>query len=181
MCVISRSSILSGNVLTLDTDGEAALIPSEIMRYSLDQTASVNVEASLQVLASPGQPSSDIPGHEATDPIILLVSAVFKLAEVEKRAVEAGFGGLCSPEVSSSIAWFLRRWVIVYLSLKETFYSEISMALVVAFGMNTDGSAWTINFILAKIISNLTRLNSEPAVVNDTVQLLVSLVDGREK
>ena len=109
------------------------------------------------------------------------MSAVFKLAEVEKRAVEAGFGGLCSPEVSSSIAWFLRRWVIVYLSLQETYYSEISMALVVAFGMNTEGSAWTINFILAKIISNLTRLNSEPFVVNDTVQLLVSLVDGKEK
>lgn len=81
-------------------------------------------------------------------------------------------------QVSSSIAWFLRRWVIVYLSLQETYYSEISMALVTAFGMNTDGSAWSINFILAKIISNLTMLNSEPSVVHDSVQLLVSLVDG---
>lgn len=96
---IFSNSSPSGNVLTLGTDGEPELIPSEIMKYSLDQAPNVNVDTSLRVLASPGQPSTDIPGHEATDPVILLVSSVFKLAEVEKRAVEAGFAGLCSPEV----------------------------------------------------------------------------------
>ena len=35
-----------------------------------------------------------VPGHEATDPVILLVSSVFRLAEVEKRAAEAGFSSL---------------------------------------------------------------------------------------
>ena len=45
-----------------DTDGETALIPSEIMRFSLDQSPHVNVETSLRVLASPSQPASEIPG-----------------------------------------------------------------------------------------------------------------------
>ena len=32
--------LIAGNVLTLDTDGEAALIPSEVMRFSLERQAS---------------------------------------------------------------------------------------------------------------------------------------------
>jgi hypothetical protein len=172
---------LLGNVLTLDTDGEAALIPSEIMRFSLDKAPQVNVEASLRVLASPGQPSTDIPGHESSDPVIRLVGSVFRLAEVEKRAVEAGFATLMSPEVSSTIMWFLRRWVLTYLSVQETYYAEISMAIVAAFGQNTEGAAWTIDFLLAKIISNLTAMSTEPNLVQDTVLLLIALVDGKEK
>ena len=54
--------LISGNVLTLDTDGETSLIPPEIMRYSLGKAADVNVEATLRNLASPGEPSSSIPG-----------------------------------------------------------------------------------------------------------------------
>eukprot|EP00094_Tigriopus_californicus_P000138 TCALIF_00134-PA protein Name:"Similar to xpo4 Exportin-4 (Xenopus laevis)" AED:0.05 eAED:0.05 QI:354/0.88/0.9/1/1/1/10/107/1127 len=173
--------LIAGNVICLDTDGEAALIPSDMMRLSLEQATQVNVEVSLRVLASPGQPSSDVPGYEATDPIIRMVGNVFKLAEVEKRATEAGFGSLTSPEVSSSIVWFIRRYVVTYLSIHETYYSEISMALVTAFGENTEGTAWTINFLLDKIISNLTMLCSEPKLVEDTVLLLLSLVDGKDK
>lgn len=86
-----------------------------------------------------------------------------------------------SPEVSSTIMWFLRRWVVTYLSVQESFYAEISISLISAFGQNTEGAAWTINFLLGKIISNLTALNSEPKLVQDTVLLLVSLVDGKEK
>jgi len=82
--------LVSGNIITLDTDGEAALIPAEIMRFSLEQANSVNVETSLRLLASPGQPSSEIPGYENSDLVIRLIGNVFKLAEVEKRAVEAG-------------------------------------------------------------------------------------------
>lgn len=84
------SSSIAGNVITLDTDGEAALIPTEIMRYTLDQAAHVNVESSLRILASPGTPSNEVPGHEQSDPVIRLIGNVFRLAEVEKRAVEAG-------------------------------------------------------------------------------------------
>lgn len=173
--------LIGGNVLTLDTDGEAALIPPEIMRYSLEKANEVNVETSLRVLASPGQPSSDIPGHEATDPVVKLVASVFRLAEIEKRAVEAGYASLLSPEVSSTIMWFLRRWVLTYLSAQECYYSDISLAIVAAFGQNTEGAAWTINFLLAKILSNLTAMNSEPKLVQDTIGLLVALVDGKEK
>ena len=60
--------LISGNVLTLDTDGETTLIPPEIMRYSLGKSSEVNVETSLRVLASPGEPSSSIPGTYLHEP-----------------------------------------------------------------------------------------------------------------
>jgi hypothetical protein len=39
------------------------------------------------------------PGHEASDPVIKLVAAIFRIAEIEKRAIEAGYVSLLSPEV----------------------------------------------------------------------------------
>ena len=51
---------ISGNVLSHDTDGETALIPAEVMRYSLEKSTEVNIETSLRVLASPGEPNSSI-------------------------------------------------------------------------------------------------------------------------
>ena len=95
--------------------------------------------------------------------------------------MEAGFSSLISPEMSCTVMWLLKRWTATYLSLQEKFYAEISMVLVTAFGQNTEGAAWTINFLLAKIISNLTHFYSEPQLVEDTVQLLIVLVDAKEK
>ena len=109
------------------------------------------------------------------------MSNVVKLAEMERRAGEAGFQSLLSPEVGSSTVWFLRRFTVTYLFIHETYYSEISMALITAFGQGTEGTTWTINFLLGKVVSNLTLLNSEPKLVEDTVLLLLSLVDGKEK
>ena len=30
--------------------------------------------------------------------------------------------------------WFIRRWVVTYLAVQESYYSELSLALVAAFG-----------------------------------------------
>ncbi len=112
------------------------MIPSEIMRFAIEKTPEINIESTLRVLASPNQPTSEIPGkivpllkhvshktrklafltgHESSDPVIKLVSTVFRMAEIEKRVIEAGFGILLSPEVSGTIMWFLRRWSLTYL------------------------------------------------------------------
>ena len=70
---------------------------------------------------------------------------------------------------------------MTYLATQEGYYQEMSIALCTAFGRDTEGAAWTVNFLLEKILSNLTRLHSEPAVVEDTIKLLVSLADCKEK
>jgi len=67
------------------------------------------------------------------------------------------------------------------LFLQESFYSEISLALVTAFGQDTEGAAWTIAFLFEKIISNLTHFTSETNITKDTIALFIALADTKEK
>merc|ERR1719312_181818 len=151
------------------------------MQHSIGQAASVDISKSLEVLASPGKPVSQISGYESSDHIVRLLGDVFRLTEVEKRAVEAGLIHLWSPLVASSLMWFLRRWSLTYLSTQEAIYQEISSALVSAFGRDTEGAAWTVNFLLEKCLSNLTRFSSEHDVLKDTIGLILSFADCKEK
>ena len=120
--------LIAGNVLSLDVDGETALIPSEVMHHSINQAGSIDVSKSLEVLASPGQPASDIPGHESSDHVLRLVGAVFRLSEIEKRCLEAGLISLWSPEIGSTIMWFLRRWSLTYLATQEGYYQVLYLS-----------------------------------------------------
>nr|CAD7589622.1 unnamed protein product [Timema genevievae] len=110
-----------------------------------------------------------------------LVAAVFRLCEVERRAVDVNLIHLLSPEVGSTLMWFLRRWSLSYLLPVERLYSEMSMALLTAFGKDTEGALWTMNFLLGKIESNLRSFYCETGLIKDTIQLLIALCDMKEK
>nr|CAD7403478.1 unnamed protein product [Timema poppensis] len=58
--------LIAGHVVSMDSQGEAASIPSEIMQYSIQQGASgqVNVQTTLKLLASPACHLPDVPGAE---------------------------------------------------------------------------------------------------------------------
>ena len=71
--------------------------------------------------------------------ISALNQTLFFLLYTERRAVGAGFKSLLSPEVSSDIMWFLRRWTLTYLAGQENLYSDMSLAILAAFGQNTEG------------------------------------------
>lgn len=58
---------------------------------------------------------------------------------------------------------------------------KISLPLSTAFGADTEGSQWIIGYLLQKVISNLSVWSSEQDLANDTVQLLVTLVERRER
>lgn len=55
-----------------------------------------------------------------------LMSMVIRLCETESQALKANLGHLLSPEVSSSLMWFLRRFCLSYLLPDESFYTEVS-------------------------------------------------------
>lgn len=173
--------LVSGNVLSLDAEGETVMIPPEIMKHSICQQSNVDLGVSLEVLASPGKPVSDIPGCDGADHVVRLVANVFRLTEVEKRALEAGLQHLWSPLIASTSMWFLRRWSLNYLAHQESMYQEISPAILSAFGRDTEGCSWTINFLLEKCLSNLTKLNTDQDVLQDTVSLILSFADTKEK
>lgn len=57
----------------------------------------------------------------------------------------------------------------------------MSMAIMTAFGADTEGATWTVNFLLRKIESNLKYFNSEPELVKETVSVFRSMVCTKEK
>ena len=54
----------------MDNEGEAALIPTKIVEYSIKSAADINLDASLRLLASPSQSPSQVPNSSSSDPVL---------------------------------------------------------------------------------------------------------------
>ncbi|KAM6970209.1 LOW QUALITY PROTEIN: exportin-4 [Aplochiton taeniatus] len=173
--------LVSGYLLADDPQGETPLIPSEVMEYSINHSTEVDINTTLQILGSPGEKASSIPGCNRTDSVIRLLSAVLRTSEVESRATRASLTSLLSPQMGKDIVWFLRRWAKTYLLVDEKLYGQISIPLSTAFGADTEGAQWIVGYLLEKVINNLSVWSSEPELANDTVELLVTLVEKRER
>jgi hypothetical protein len=122
--------LIAGHILCMDSDGETPMIPSEMMQYSIDQLRQGNtsLESSLNVLAAAHQINSVPSDIDRCDHIVRIVSDILKLCVVENSAAEAKLGHFMSPEVSSTIMWFLKRWCLSYLLPVENYYQEVSRA-----------------------------------------------------
>ncbi|XP_041128482.1 exportin-4 isoform X2 [Polyodon spathula] len=173
--------LVTGCLLADETQGETPLIPAEIMEYSIKHSTEVDINTTLQVLGSPGEKASSIPGCNRTDSAIRLLSSVLRTSEVESRATRANLTDLLSPQMGKDIVWFLKRWSKTYLLVDEKLYDQISMPFSAAFGADTEGAQWIVGYILEKVINNLSVWSSEPDLANDTVELLVTLVERRER
>ncbi|XP_048388180.1 exportin-4 isoform X3 [Stegostoma tigrinum] len=173
--------LVTGYLLADDTQGETPLIPPEIMEYSIKHATEVDINTTLQILGSPGEKASSIPGCNRTDSVIRLLAAVLRASEVESRATRANLAELLSPQMGKDIMWFLKRWTKTYLLVDEKLYDQISLPLSTAFGADTEGAQWIVGYLLEKVISNLSVWIAEQDLANDTVQLLVTLVERRER
>ncbi|XP_076634880.1 exportin-4 [Colletes latitarsis] len=175
--------LITGHVLCMESEDKTALISSDIMTYSMEQIqqGKVDVNRSLQFLASSENVSLDINiTIESVDHVIRLVANVFRLCAIEKAAISVRLDSILSPELSCTVMWFLHRWSLYYLLLVENNYSETSIAFIQAFGEDTPAS-WIINFLLEKIEQNINAFKGEPALMKETINLLIALVDSPEK
>ncbi|KAG1701259.1 Exportin-4 [Nymphon striatum] len=174
--------MIAGFVLMNEAEGETALIPRAINQHSLEQSSSnVDLNVTLQILGSPGQKISDIPGSDSSDHVVRLISAIFRICEFERCALEANLVGYLSPQVAATLMWFLKTWTTSYLLPSEKLYTTISPTLLSAFGRDTEAGAWIVNFILNKICSNLSRWNSESHLMDETISCLITLVSCEER
>lgn len=92
-----------------------------------------------------------------------------------------GLAHLLSPELGSTIVWWLRRFALTYMLPNENLYVELSPTFSAAFGRDSEGANWIISFLLNKIESNIRTQTAEPGLMNETLKLLMALVDTREK
>lgn len=176
--------LVAGHVVAMESSGEQPMIPSEIMQYSIEQLANgtVDITTTLKVLAAPNQCITQIPNAEnVCDPLVRLVTAVFRLCDIENNAIEYKMKDFLSPEVSSDIMWFLNQWSEAYLFMLAEYYTNLSETFQTAFGLDTPGGNWTLNYILNKICMNVQNFPTEVTIVKDSVGLFVSLVKRKHK
>ena len=118
---------------------------------------------------------------EKADPIIKLISTILHLADVEIKALSLNMAHILSPQVGSTLVWFLQQWSRSYLLPDEREYDQLSVTFSAIFGLDTVGCKWVVGFLLNKIQSNLVAWAAEPQLAEDTVMLLLSLVDSKQK
>uniref|UniRef100_G1Q2X2 Exportin-4 n=1 Tax=Myotis lucifugus TaxID=59463 RepID=G1Q2X2_MYOLU len=178
---IHRLILVTGFLLAVDTRGATLLTPPEIMEYSMKHSSEVDSNTTLQILGSPGEKASPTPGYNRTDSVSGLSSAVLRVSEVESRAVRADLTDLLSPQMGKDIVWFLKHWAKTYLLVDEKLSDQISLPFSTAFGADAEGSQWITGCLLQKVISSLSVWSSEQDLASDAVQLLVTLVERRER
>lgn len=175
--------LISGYFLADDGNGEKPLIPKEIISYSSSLESHVDVQATFQCLCSSqiqGDANS-IQDYSRVDPVVRLVSVIFRLADLEKHALGSGLSELLSPQVGRSIVWCLRHWAKSYLLPDEKDYEKLSVSLMSVFGPCTDGGKWALGFLLDKVRTNLSGWSAESQIVEDAALLLLSLVDSKNR
>lgn len=176
--------LIAGHSITMDAAGEQPLIPMDILLHSYDESrnGTVDIATTLSVLAAPNQSITQTPnGDVACDGLVRLITSVFRLCDVENNAFNCGMKEFLSPEVSSDIMWFLTNWAEPYLFMQTEYYSVRSQPLESAFGAETPGGTWTLNFLLNKVCENVKNYPTEVNVVKDSIKLFVSLVKRKHK
>ena len=69
--IVNASDLcVPGYLLADDPQGETPLIPAEVMEYSINHSTEVDINTTLQILGSPGEKASSIPGCNRTDSVI---------------------------------------------------------------------------------------------------------------
>lgn len=176
--------LIGGHILTLESAGEQPTMPSEIVQYTAAEHSkgSYDLTTSLKVLAAPEQSIEQTEGAGTLcDGVVRLVTAIFRLCEMENKVITFNMKDFLSPEVMSNVCWFIKCWSESYLFMDTDLYTNLSPILSNAFGLDTPGGNWILNFILDKVCINVKHFSSETTVIKDTVALFVSIVKRKYK
>ncbi|XP_060526804.1 exportin-4-like [Cylas formicarius] len=175
--------LIAGHLLCMESEGETPMIPSDIMQYSIGQrnAGQSTPEASVRALMAVDGRAATPADLEHCDHVIRVAFNVMRLCSVEDVAVAMKLGQFMSPEVGSTIMWFLRRWCLTYLLPMENYYQELSPVLLSCVGQDTECSKAVVAFVLNKVQSNLHNFHTEPILLRDTVDLFCDLVSSKQK
>lgn len=116
--------LVSAHVMSMESVGEQPIIPSEIMHASKQQmlNGQTDLTASLKVLAL----ESPVADDTLCDHVLRLTAAVFRLCDIETKAMEANMRSVLSPEIASNLMWFLQMWAESYLLYLSEYYTDVS-------------------------------------------------------
>ena len=169
--------LVSTFVLTTEQSGESAQLPTEIIEYSNQYLTanSQSVSTSVHYFSSMGKNGDGA----SVDKVIGLITALFKVILVEMDFLKNGMNAGFSPEVSSSLVWFLKRFVNSYLTSSTDV--KLSPTLMSCFDLKQDCGKFVIKTILEITEVNLSVWSSEPQVSEDTTKLLLRMLSEKAR
>ncbi|CAH1119298.1 unnamed protein product [Phaedon cochleariae] len=175
--------LISGHILCMDSDGETPMIPSEIMQYSLQQAnrSESTLESTANAIYALQSKAAAPDNFDRCDHVIRIVFSIMKLCTIEDTAASVSLAQFMSPEVGSTLMWFLKRWCLSYLLPVENYYQELSPVLIGCTGKDTEGARFIVDFVLTKVRSNVHHFKSEPILLRDTVDLFCDIVCVKHK
>eukprot|EP01135_Chromosphaera_perkinsii_P002003 Nk52_evm50s215 gene=Nk52_evmTU50s215 len=144
--------LIAGHFLADVGEGEKPLIPGPILSLSIESSAG-NFE----------------------DYVLGIASLVFRLVEIENKALLASQSGKLSPLLAEDIVWFVGRWLKTYLLPDENDYKQLSQNIVNNFGRDSDGGKLLVGCIMTKICVNLTFWTGEVDVEEESVKTLLAM------
>ncbi|EDO28766.1 predicted protein [Nematostella vectensis] len=175
--------LIAGHMIADESTGETPLIPSAVVQYSAACVERTDVTATLDFMfgSQSGALGCSSMDKSRVDPVVKLVTCVCCLASAGNKAIASNMAHFLSPQVAGTVVWFLRNFTRSYLFPDERDSVELSASLSSIFGKDSTGGKWMIGFLLDTVRANLTYWASEPALAEDTVLLLLSLVDTKSR
>lgn len=166
-------------VLTIDNSGESPQIPTEVINFTNVSltTNTRGVGESVKYLVSLGKEGL----RNDVDPIVALLVTILKVVEVEMEFLRNGLIFSFSPEVASTMLWFLKRWTKGYFSLHEASDTKLSPTLIACFDLKHDCGKFLIKLLLDVVELNLNTWTAEPQVSEDVVKLLLRLINQKKR
>ncbi|CAH0552668.1 unnamed protein product [Brassicogethes aeneus] len=176
--------LITGNVLCIESQGECASVPSEIMSYSLRQweLGHTTIEATMNTLAAMGAKSGEPHDFDKCDMVFKILYVVLKLSFVEEYAIANKLGHFMSPELGSTLMWFLRSWCVEYLlPCNVKYLGGASPILLDILEEDPKCAMLLFNMLISKVQSNMYFYQSEPILMRDTVDLFCDIVCIKQK
>ena len=184
---------------------ETVKIPSEIMKFSSSYLHEINkINQLVAVIDEPSRvpmifnitPNltsiinlpliTKIEFNESekqvlTDPLMSIFFSSFQLMEIETYALSLNASHLLSPQLASTLMWFLKGLSLSYLFMRENDYNDsLSVGLHTLFGQDTPSASVIFKFLLRKIQINFSLWSSENGIITATSEVLLEVARNKE-
>ncbi|EDO32428.1 predicted protein [Nematostella vectensis] len=168
--------LIAGHMIADESTGETPLIPSAVVQYSAACVERTDVTATLDFMFGSQSGALVLPNY-----FVACSTTCVEGADLRR-----------SPQTTPThtVLMFHKRYrrngssflfIRSYLFPDERDSVELSASLSSIFGKDSTGGKWMIGFLLDTVRANLTYWASEPALAEDTVLLLLSLVDTKSR
>lgn len=171
--------------LCMSAEGETPMISSEVNDYCqrLITEGQVDLQKSLELIAKPDKDITEVFGDniERADLIIRIAAAILRLSELESTAANFNMSKFLSPELSSTLMFYMQQWLDMYLFPVADYYQHLCESVKIAFSAESECGKWLLNYILNKICFNIQHFSGEDVVIEDTINLFLTILKRNQR